>query len=137
MAHPDLVPVVQEVFDAELGGRPHQKERQRDEVRVGGKELLDVRVPDGRITDAGVRGNVSVALQYLEAWLGGSGAVAINNMMEDTATAEIARAQLWQWIRHGVKTDSERPVTLEWVRAVLAEELAALERSAPAGAPAP
>ena len=133
VAHPDLVLPVQEVFDAELAGRPHQKERQRDEVGVAGKELLDVRVPDGRITDAGVRGNVSVALQYLDAWLGGSGAVAINNMMEDTATAEIARAQLWQWIRHGVKTDSGRQVTLEWVRAVLAEELAALEGSAPAG----
>ena len=80
--------------------------------------LLDVRIPGGRVTEAGVRGNVSVGLQYLEAWLGGSGAVAINNMMEDTATAEIARAQLWQWIHHGAVTDSGRPVTLEGVRSM-------------------
>ena len=71
-----------------------------------------MRVPDGRITDQGVRGNVSVAIQYLAAWLGGSGAVAINNLMEDAATAEIARAQLWQWIRHGVRTAEGTPVTL-------------------------
>ena len=78
------------------------------------------------MTEAGVRGNVSVGLQYLEAWLGGSGAVAINNMMEDTATAEIARAQLWQWVHHGTVTDSGRQVTLEGVRSMLAEELAAM-----------
>ena len=101
VAHPDLVPMVQEVFDAALGERPHQKDRQREDVRVTRERLLDVRIPDGRVTAAGLRGNVCVALQYLEAWLRGSGAVAINNMMEDTATAEIARAQLWQWIRHG------------------------------------
>ena len=92
-----------------------------------------MRVPADGSPTAGSVNNVSVALQYLEAWLGGSGAVGINNLMEDTATAEIARAQLWQWIRHAVKTDSGRTVTLEWVRTVLAEELAALERSAPAG----
>ena len=130
VAHPDLVPVVQEVFDKVLEGRPHQKNRQRDDVRVTGKELLDVRVPGGRITDAGVRSDVSVALQYLEAWLRGSGAVAINNMMEDTATAEIARAQLWQWIRHGVRTERGEPVTLDWVRALLREEVARLEAAA-------
>ena len=87
VAHPDLVPVVQEVFDRVLGGRPHQKERRREEVRVGRHELLDVGVPGARITRAGLLSDVSVALQYLEAWLRGSGAVAINNMMEDTATA--------------------------------------------------
>ena len=100
VAHPDLVPVVAEVFGEVLGDRPHQKDRQRDDVEVTARELLDVRVPGGRVTEAGVRGNVSVALQYLAAWLGGSGAVAINNLMEDAATAEIARSQLWQWIRH-------------------------------------
>jgi malate synthase len=130
VAHPDLVRVVQEVFDKVLGERPHQKDRQREDVRVTRRELLDARVPGGRITEAGVRGDVSVALQYLEAWLRGSGAVAINNMMEDTATAEIARAQLWQWIRHGVRTEEGEPVTLERVRTMLREELARLEGEA-------
>jgi malate synthase len=130
VAHPDLVPVVQEVFDRALGERSHQKERRRDEVRVGRRELLDVGVPGARITAAGLLSDVSVALQYLEAWLRGSGAVAINNMMEDTATAEIARAQLWQWVRHGVSTEDGEPVTLERVRTLLAEERRRLESGA-------
>jgi malate synthase len=83
------------------------------------------------ITEAGLRSDVSVALQYLEAWLRGSGAVAINNMMEDTATAEIARAQLWQWIRHGVSTEQGEPVTLDRVRAMLKDEVGRLESAAP------
>jgi malate synthase len=131
VAHPDLVQVVQEVFDEVLAGRPHQKSRRRDDVRVTATELLDVRVPGGRITEAGLRSDVSVALQYLEAWLRGSGAVAINNMMEDTATAEIARAQLWQWIRHGVRTEQGEPVTLDRVRALLGEEVGRLKDTAP------
>jgi len=122
VAHPDLVPVVAAVFDEYLGDRPNQKDR-RPGLPPDRSRLLDVRIADGRVTDAGVRGNVSVALQYLEAWLRGSGAVAINNLMEDAATAEIARAQLWQWIRHGTRTESG-PVTLEKVRTLLAEELA-------------
>jgi malate synthase len=126
VAHPDLVPLVSEVFGEVLGDRPHQKERQREDVRVTARELLDVRVPGGAITEAGVRGNVSVALQYLAAWLGGSGAVGINNLMEDAATAEIARSQLWQWIRHRVRTDQGTEVSLGRVRAVLAEETARL-----------
>jgi malate synthase len=130
VAHPDLVPVVQEVFDRTLGERAHQKERRRDEVRVGRRELLDVGVPGARITAAGLLSDVSVALQYLEAWLRGSGAVAINNMMEDTATAEIARSQLWQWVRHAVRTEDGQPVTLERVRALLAEERRRLESGA-------
>jgi malate synthase len=128
VAHPDLVPVVREVFDQVLGDRPNQKDRLREDVRVGAAELLDTRVPGGRVTDAGVRGNVSVALQYLAAWLDGAGAVAINNLMEDTATAEIARAQLWQWVRHGVRTEDGAPVTLERCRSLLAEEVGRLER---------
>jgi malate synthase len=123
VAHPDLVPVVDEVFDEVLDGRPHQKNRQRDDVAVRAEELLDVRVPGGRITQAGVRGNISVALQYLAAWLGGSGAVAINNLMEDAATAEIARSQLWQWIRHAARTEDRTPVTLERCREMLEEEM--------------
>ena len=122
VAHPDLVPIVEEVFGAVLKDRPHQKDRQRDDVEVRREQLLDVRVPDGRVTDAGLRNNISVALQYLAAWLAGSGAVAINNLMEDAATAEIARSQLWQWIRHGAKTESGEPVTLARCRAILREE---------------
>jgi malate synthase len=127
VAHPDLVPVVDEVFGAVLQKRPNQKERQRDDVDIKRDQLLDVRVPDGRITEAGVRGNISVALQYLAAWLGGSGAVAINNLMEDAATAEIARSQLWQWIRHQATTDSGTPITVAHCRAILKEEKARLE----------
>ena len=126
VAHPDLVPVVAAVFDEALGGAPHQKHRRPGDT-VEERDLLDVRVPGGRVTDAGVRGNVNVALQYLAAWLGGSGAVAINNLMEDAATAEIARAQLWQWVRHGVRTVEGTEVTLAWVRALLREETSALQ----------
>jgi malate synthase len=122
VAHPDLVPIVEEVFGAVLKDRPHQKDRQRDDVEIRRDQLLDVRVPDGRITEAGLRNNISVALQYLAAWLAGSGAVAINNLMEDAATAEIARSQLWQWIRHEAKTESGERVTVARCRAILGEE---------------
>jgi malate synthase len=122
VAHPDLVPVVDEVFKAVLGALPNQKTHQREDVDISPKQLLDVQVPNGRITAAGVRGNISVALQYLAAWLGGSGAVAINNLMEDAATAEIARSQLWQWIRHGAATEDGERVTLERCRTILREE---------------
>ena len=107
VAHPDLVPVAMEVFDAVLGDRPNQVDRRRDDVSVERGDLLDVRVPDAEVTDEGVNDNVSVGLQYLESWLRGVGAAAINNLMEDAATAEISRAQIWQWIRHG-KVERER-----------------------------
>src|SRR2546428_11867398 len=100
VAHPDLVPLATEVFTGVLGTTPHQKQRRRDDVRVAARDLLDIRVPDGVITEAGVRTNVRVALEYLDNWLQGTGAVAITNLMEDAATAEISRAQLWQWLRH-------------------------------------
>jgi len=129
VAHPDLVPVVDQVFRAVLGGRPHQKNRQREDVREDSKALLDVRVAGGRISEAGVRGNISVALQYLAAWLGGSGAVAINNLMEDAATAEISRSQLWQWIRHGARTEDGAEITLERCRAILSDEQEKLVRA--------
>jgi malate synthase len=122
VAHPDLVPVVAEVFETVLGGKPNQKERQRDDVEVSREELIDVRIQGGRITEAGLRGNISVALQYLAAWLGGSGAVAINNLMEDAATAEISRSQLWQWIRHGAATESGERITVQRCRTILQEE---------------
>ena len=133
VAHPDLVPTVREVFDRVLGDRPNQKDRLREDVPRDRARLLDVRIPGARVTAAGVQSNVSVALQYLEAWLRGSGAVAINNMMEDTATAEIARAQLWQWIHHRTPTEDGEAVSLGRVRRILAEELARLEAAAPAG----
>jgi malate synthase len=117
VAHPDLVPVATEVFDEVLGDRPNQVDRQRDDVQVEARELLDVTVPGGEVTEEGVRNNVSVGLRYLESWLRGVGAVAIYNLMEDAATAEISRSQIWQWRRHGL-IEGER------VRAFEDEELA-------------
>jgi malate synthase len=119
VAHPDLVPVALEEFDAVLGERPNQLERQRDEVEVRPADLLDVAATPGEITEAGLRNDVSVGIQYLSAWLRGSGAVAIDNLMEDAATAEIARSQVWQWVRHG-------HFTREQVRSVIGDELAGL-----------
>jgi malate synthase len=126
VAHPGLVPVALEIFDRVLGDRPHQKERQRDDVRVEAGQLTDLTVPGGQITEAGVRANVSVALQYLNAWLQGTGAAAINNLMEDAATAEISRAQLWQWIHNGARTEDGEPITSERYALIRNEELAKL-----------
>jgi len=126
VAHPDLVPVCREVFDAALGERPNQLDRLRPEVAVGPDDLLAVAKTGGEVTEAGLRSNVNVALRYLAAWLGGNGAVAIDNLMEDAATAEIARSQLWQWIHNGVRLPDGRPVTPELVRTVLDEEVAAI-----------
>jgi malate synthase len=126
VAHPDLVPLATEVFDGVLGEAPHQKGRLRDDVAVTAAQLRDVRVEGGRVTEAGVRLNVSVALQYLDAWLSGNGAAAINNLMEDAATAEISRSQLWQWRVTGAALDDGRPLTAERYRAIRDEELTAL-----------
>ncbi len=123
VAHPDLVQVAMEPFTRVLAGRPHQKHRLREEVQVLASHLLDVRVPGGTITEAGVVNNVSVALQYLDAWLQGTGAAAIYNLMEDTATAEICRAQLWQWVHHGAKMEDGRPVDADLYRRVRDREL--------------
>jgi malate synthase len=101
VAHPDLVPVATEVFDAVLGARPNQRERLREDVAADGAALLDFRVAGGEITDDGLRANVSVGIRYLDAWLKGTGAAAIDNLMEDAATAEISRSQVWQWLRAG------------------------------------
>jgi malate synthase len=127
IAHPDLVETAQGEFDKLLGDKPHQKERLREDVNVKADDLLDIRVPGGKITEDGVRNNVSVAIQYLGAWLIGSGAVAIFNLMEDTATAEISRAQLWQWLHHNAKLDDGRPFTKELYAQIREEELAKLE----------
>jgi malate synthase len=126
VAHPDLVPVAFEVFDRVLGEQPHQKHRLREDVQVTARDLLDVRVPGGRITEGGLRNNVSVALQYLDSWLRGQGAAAIFNLMEDTATAEISRAQLWQWRFHRAELDDGRPVTAELYVQIRDEELTKL-----------
>ncbi|MGE3799174.1 MAG: malate synthase A, partial [Thermomicrobiales bacterium] len=104
VAHPGLVPVAMACFDDVLGGSPNQKSRQRNDVSVEASELLDTRIEDGAITEAGLVLNVSVAIQYIDNWLRGNGAAAINNLMEDAATAEISRAQVWQWIRHRMST---------------------------------
>ena len=100
MAHPGLVPTCIEAFDAVLGDRPNQLERQRDDVTVSPAALTDVSTTEGEITLDGVRTNVAVSLAYLTAWIGGAGAVAINSLMEDAATVEISRMQVWQWVHH-------------------------------------
>ena len=124
VAHPDLVPVAKAVFDEKLGDKPHQKERLREDVHVEGRQLIDFNVQGGQVTEAGVRNNISVAMQYIEAWLRGNGAVAIFNLMEDAATAEISRAQLWQWIHNprGVLADG-RKLTLAMYRQFADEEM--------------
>ncbi|RIK46216.1 MAG: malate synthase A [Chloroflexi bacterium] len=126
IAHPDLAPTALEVFDRVLGDRPHQKDKLREDVVPNGSALLDVAIAGGAITEAGLRLNISVALQYLDAWLNGNGAAAINNLMEDAATAEISRAQIWQWIRHGATLDDGRTVTRGLYAALRDEELAKL-----------
>ncbi|TAK02671.1 MAG: malate synthase A [Chloroflexota bacterium] len=126
VAHPDLVPLATEVFGGVLGAAPHQKGRLRDDVAVTAAALRDVRVDGGRVTEAGARLNVSVALQYLDAWLDGNGAAAINNLMEDAATAEISRSQLWQWRVTGAPLDDGRPLGADRYRAIRDEELVAL-----------
>lgn len=123
VAHPDLVPVAMAVFDGVLGERPNQLDRMRDE-RVEARDLLDVRSTGGAVTEAGLRSNVRVAIRYLEAWLGGSGAVAIDNLMEDAATAEISRAQVWQWLHHGVSLREGPAIDRDLVLRVAREELA-------------
>jgi malate synthase len=134
VAHPDLVPVAREVFDRFLGGEPHQKDRLREDVvERGWDRLLDVHVPEGVVTRHGVENNVSVALQYLEAWLRGSGAVAINNLMEDAATAEISRAQLWQWIRHRVTLAGGGIMDAGVYREMRERELERLQKTAGGG----
>lgn len=124
VAHPDLVPVVREIFEDTLGDKPHQKERLREDVQISAENLREFDVPGGTITEEGLRNNISVALQYLEAWLRGTGAVAIFNLMEDTATAEISRAQIWQWIHHPTASLTDgREITVDLYRSLVPEEL--------------
>ncbi|WP_431218350.1 malate synthase A [Leifsonia xyli] len=127
VAHPDLIPTALAEFDAVLGDRPNQVSRRRDDVTVTADDLLDVAGADATVTDAGVRSNVSVALRYIEAWLRGTGAVAIDGLMEDAATAEISRSLLRQWIDNRVVTAEGNPVDRAAVEWLIAQELTRLE----------
>lgn len=133
VAHPGMVAAVREVFDGVLGFVPNQLERLREDVHVTAADLLDVGSTPGSVTAEGLRTNVAVSLRYLEAWLGGRGAVGIFGLMEDAATAEISRSQVWQWIHHGTRMSDGRTVTRELAERVLAEEERALLEEAGAG----
>jgi malate synthase len=123
VAHPDSVPVATEAFDEVLGDRPNQVERQRDDVDVGADDLLSVPATPGEVTEQGLRSNVNVGIQYISSWLRGNGAAGIYGLMEDAATAEISRAQVWQWIRHGAAVGNGRQVSPELVRKLALDEL--------------
>ncbi|MFG2511010.1 malate synthase A [Streptomyces sp. NPDC048584] len=130
VAHPDLVPIAMESFDRVLGDRPHQKDRLREDVRVTAAELIAVDSLEAKPTYAGLVNAVQVGIRYIEAWLNGMGAVAIFNLMEDAATAEISRSQIWQWINAEVVLDNGEQVTAELARKVAAEELASIRAEA-------
>ena len=119
VAHPGLVPIAKEMFDTYMK-TPNQISRQREDVRVKAKDLLTV--PEGQITEEGLRWNIDVGMQYLESWLRGSGCVPIYNLMEDAATAEICRSQVWQWAKHGARLSDGRPITHEMIRQTIAEQ---------------
>ncbi len=120
VAHPGLVPVAKEVFDAHMP-EPNQIDEAQDPIDIQAGDLLEV--PTGPVTEAGLRHNIDVGIRYLEAGLRGSGCVPIYNLMEDAATAEISRTQLWQWIHHQVTLEDGRPVTAEMVHGIIAKEL--------------
>jgi malate synthase len=123
VAHPDLVPVCREVFERVLHGANNQKGRLREDVSISPQQIIDLTVPGGTLTEEGVRNNVSVGIQYLNSWLEGNGAAAINNLMEDAATAEISRAQLWQWVHREAKLDDGRTMTPQLYEQIRDEEL--------------
>jgi malate synthase len=127
VAHPDLVQTANESFDRVLGDRPNQLEKQRPDVSTTAAQLVDVKVPGGTITESGLRLNVSVGIQYIESWMRGTGAAAINNLMEDVATAEISRSQVWQWVHHGSRLEEGPTVTADLVRELADEEMSKLK----------
>jgi malate synthase len=133
VAHPDLVPICREVFDGVLGDQPNQLGRLREEVSVEPADLLAVAKTPGEITEAGLRSNISVGLQYLANWLAGTGAVAIFNLMEDAATAEISRSQIWQWLHNDITLADGPLVTPDLVNQLIGEELTKI-RAASGGA---
>jgi malate synthase len=128
VAHPDLVPVAMEVFDGVLGENPNQLGRSREDVIPNAKALLDIAATPGVITEKGIRSNIEVGIRYIESWLRGNGAAAINNLMEDAATAEISRSQIWQWIHASAVTDDGEIITHHWVEELVDEEFAGLQR---------
>jgi malate synthase len=132
VAHPDLVPICVEEFTAVLAERPNQLDRLREDVSVTAGQLLDIKATPGAATEAGLRAAVDVGVRYLASWLSGNGAAAIHNLMEDAATAEISRSQVWQWMRNEVVLDTGATVTADLVRDVLAQTRAALADAVPA-----
>jgi malate synthase len=129
VAHPGMVEICKEVFTAVLGDRPNQIDKKREDVQVAAEQLLDVRSTPGEITEAGLRSNISVGIQYIESWLRGNGAVGINNLMEDAATAEISRSQVWQWLHNGVRLSNGETVTRELVERITDEEMQAISQA--------
>ncbi|CAF0758936.1 unnamed protein product [Didymodactylos carnosus] len=128
VAHPDLVQVAKGIFDRALNGKLNQKHHQRTNIILNTKDLFNFHVPEGKISEQGLRNNINVALQYIQNWIHGTGAVAINNLMEDAATAEISRAQIWQWIQHQTKLcDNGKIITKELYQEYCAEEIKKLE----------
>ena len=129
VAHPGLIATARAEFDAVLGERPNQLERLRPEVHVTAAQLLDIRSAGGQVTDGGVRDNVSIAVRYIESWLRGVGAAAIDNLMEDAATAEISRSQIWQWIHQDTVTAEGTTISKTFVEGLLADVVGAMPRS--------
>ena len=127
VAHPDLVEIAMEEFNKVLQEKPNQIDRLRDDVSVSAEDLLSIDKTGGAITLAGLKINVEIGLRYIASWLAGTGAAAINNLMEDAATAEISRAQVWQWVQHGKKLDTGETVTSDLVKSIIDEEIAAIE----------
>lgn len=129
VAHPGMVELCREQFTKVLGDRPNQKEKIKSDVSVSAAQLLNIKATPGTVTEAGLRNNISVAIQYLERWLAGSGAVAIFNLMEDAATAEISRSQIWQWIYNQVRLENGELVSARYVEQLADEEVSKLSQS--------
>ena len=125
VAHPGLIPIAMEVFDRMMP-QDNQRDNLREEVSVSAADLLAI--PEGTITEAGIRNNINVSIQYMAAWLAGNGCVPINNLMEDAATAEICRTQIWQWAHHdNVKRDDGQEVTMDMIKQMFPEEMDAIK----------
>lgn len=127
VAHPDLVPVAEAAFNEKLGEKPHQKHILREDLNWGASDLINFSIPEGKITEAGLRLNANVAIRYIASWLSGVGAAAIFNLMEDAATAEISRSQIWQWIQKSAAMDNGTTITQALVKDIYAEELAKIK----------
>jgi malate synthase len=133
VAHPDLVKVAMTAFEKYLGEKPHQKEVLREDVNITAHDLLDVRIDNATITENGLRININVGILYIESWLRGNGAAAIHNLMEDAATAEISRAQIWQWLKHRVKTQEGEIIESNYYHKILVEEVEKIKQLAESG----